>query len=71
MGRTKKVGPVGRYGVRYGKGTKKRVIEIEKSQKAKHTCPSCMKLTMKREATGIWVCKKCGMKLAGRAYDVA
>ncbi|MBN2042900.1 MAG: 50S ribosomal protein L37ae [Candidatus Aenigmarchaeota archaeon] len=71
MGRTKKVGSAGRYGIRYGKGTKKRLVEIEKVQKAKHTCPNCMKPTLKREASGIWVCRKCNVKLAGRAYDVA
>ena len=29
MGRTKKVGPLGRYGVRYGVGIKKRYLELE------------------------------------------
>ena len=71
MGRTKKVGPAGRFGIRYGKGVKKRLVEIESVQKAKHVCPNCMKPTLKRKASGVWEGRKCGMKIAGRAYDVA
>ncbi len=70
MARTKKVGSAGRFGIRYGKGVKEKVIEIERSQKAKHVCPSCMKPTIRREASGVWKCRKCGIKIAGRAYNV-
>lgn len=69
MGRTKKVGSTGRFGVRYGKGVKKRLLKIEKAQKAKKTCPRCLKPGMKRLSPGIWECRKCGLKFAGRAYD--
>jgi large subunit ribosomal protein L37Ae len=69
MGRTKKVGITGRFGSRYGKGVKKRVLEIEKMQKRKHSCPRCLKQTLKRVSPGIWYCKKCGMKFAGKAYE--
>lgn len=70
MGRTKKVGSSGRFGSRYGKGVKQRIINVESVQKAKHTCPNCLKPSLRREATGIWACRKCGFKQAGRAYDV-
>lgn len=66
MGRTKKVGVTGKYGSRYGRRVRARVIKAG-SQK-KFRCPSCMKLTLKRESAGIWKCGKCGTKLAGKAY---
>lgn len=69
MGRTKKVGSSGRFGARYGKGVKKRITAIEKIQKKKYVCPKCMKAGMKRLASGIWACKKCGLKKAGKAYE--
>ncbi len=69
MGRTKKVGPSGRFGTRYGKGVKKRIVEIERVQKKKHVCPQCLKPGMKRVASGIWLCRKCGLKMAGKAYE--
>ena len=66
--RTKKVGSTGRFGARYGTRTKKVVREIEKLQKKRHLCPKCERYTLKRESAGIWVCRKCGMKMAGGAY---
>ncbi|MEM5773212.1 MAG: 50S ribosomal protein L37ae [Candidatus Aenigmatarchaeota archaeon] len=57
-----------RFGPRYGKGVKKRVAEIEKIQKQKHFCPKCGMNYVKRLASGIWKCKKCGTKFAGAAY---
>jgi large subunit ribosomal protein L37Ae len=58
----------GRFGSRYGKGIKKKVAEIEKVQKRRHVCPSCGMPYVKRLASGIWVCKKCGTKFAGASY---
>jgi len=69
MARTKKVGSSGRFGVRYGKGIKTRVVKIEKTQKKKHVCPHCLKPGMKRLSSGIWTCQKCGLKFAGKAYE--
>ncbi|NIP40921.1 MAG: 50S ribosomal protein L37ae [Candidatus Aenigmarchaeota archaeon] len=69
MGRTKKVGPSGRFGARYGKGVKKRIVEIERTQRKRHNCPNCLKPGIKRISPGIWGCRKCGLKFAGRAYD--
>ena len=68
MGRTKKVKSAGRYGVRYGLKQRKKIINIEKEQRKKHICPSCKKPSLKRMASGIWYCEKCGTKLAGKAY---
>jgi large subunit ribosomal protein L37Ae len=69
MARTKKVGLTGRFGVRYGRGIKKRFMEIEKPQKSVKTCPRCLKAGLRRLSPGIWYCKKCGLKFAGRAYE--
>jgi len=66
--KTKKVGAAGRYGVRYGRTLKLRVVKIEKDQKKKYTCPTCMKQSLKRLSSGIWACNKCGTKMAGKAY---
>ncbi|MEA2055372.1 MAG: 50S ribosomal protein L37Ae [Candidatus Thermoplasmatota archaeon] len=66
--RTKKVGPVGRFGARYGVRAKSRVKNIEIHQKLKRVCPSCGHKKVKRLSTGIWQCGKCGVKFAGGAY---
>ncbi|MBU0898722.1 MAG: 50S ribosomal protein L37ae [Nanoarchaeota archaeon] len=66
--KTKKVGSAGRFGIRYGRKIRQRVIKVEKVLKAKHKCPECMKPGLKRENAGVWVCKKCGLKFAGKAY---
>jgi len=33
-----------------------------------YDCPVCLKKTLRRTATGIWTCTKCGNKMAGKAY---
>ena len=66
---TKKVGSTGRWGARYGLKIRKSVLKIEQIQRSKHKCPFCEKLTVKRLAVGIWFCKACESKFAGRAYE--
>ena len=65
---TKKVGSAGRFGSRYGKGVRDRIVAIEKVSKKIYECPSCHKKGLRRESSGIWVCRKCGKKYAGRAF---
>jgi len=65
---TRKVGSAGRFGSRYGKKIRVRVAQIEKNSRGKHICPRCRALKLRREAAGIWVCSKCGMKMAGGSY---
>jgi large subunit ribosomal protein L37Ae len=57
-----------RFGARYGRTLKEKFRKIEKVQRAKHKCPYCQKLGVKRIATGIWQCRKCNIKFAGKAY---
>lgn len=66
--RTKKVGSAGRFQARYGVRARTRIRNVEIQQKAKHICPSCGHKRVKRAGTGIWQCKKCGVKFAGGAY---
>lgn len=66
--RTKKVGTTGRFGPRYGTKTKKAVADIERLQKQKQKCPECERKALKRTASGIWKCGKCGLQMAGGAY---
>lgn len=66
--KTKKVGAAGRFGPRYGTRTKKIVTVIERLQNLRHKCPECERSTLKRSASGIWNCEKCGLQMAGGAY---
>ena len=59
---TRKVGSAGRFGVRYGRSVRAKVAEVEKRQRQKQKCPYCSKLTAKRLAVGIFLCRKCGSK---------
>ena len=65
---TKKVGSTGRFGSRYGRRIRTKIVSVEKD---KHLvkCPHCLKLkALKRVSSGIWYCTKCDTKFAGKAY---
>lgn len=62
------LGPVKRFGVRYGRTTKFKRAVIEKMQKASTKCPYCNKHQVKRQAKGIWHCLKCKNTFTGQAY---
>lgn len=66
----KKTGSAGRFGVRYGKTIRKKVIAIEKRQRKKQMCPYCKRAAAKRIAMAIFECKKCHSKFTGKAYEV-
>ena len=66
--RTKKVGIGGKFGSRYGKSVKADYVKIQNLKKVKWKCPECLKPTLKRGCSGIWECKNCGYKMAGKAY---
>jgi len=59
-----------RFGARYGRKPKNSFGKIEALQRAKYKCPYCNKLGVKRVAMGIWQCRKCDVKFAGKAYEI-
>jgi len=62
------LGPVKRFGVRYGRTVKIKRAAIEVMQKNSTKCPYCSKHQVKRQAKGIWQCGKCDNKFTGQAY---
>ena len=58
----------GRFGARYGRRPRLRVSAIEKLSKASYDCPSCSANKVKRVSSGVWACRRCGVKFAGGAY---
>ena len=68
MARTKKEGITGRFGARYGRKAKRSVKMIEENMKKNHVCPRCDRPYVKRQAAGIWKCRKCGAVSTGGAY---
>lgn len=61
--------PTKRFMARYGSTLRKKVAEIEREQRAWHLCPNCGRPRVRREAIGIWRCKKCGYTFAGGAWS--
>ncbi len=68
MSSTKKVKSAGRFGSRYGVGIRKRLLKVEQKQKEAFECPSCGYKKVKREAAGIFACRKCQTRFSGGAY---
>ncbi|MDO8661382.1 MAG: 50S ribosomal protein L37ae [Candidatus Woesearchaeota archaeon] len=67
---TKKLGlgPVKRFGTRYGRTTKMRLAAVEVQQKQAQQCPYCQKPKAHRLSYGIYSCECCGKKFTGPAY---
>ena len=68
LARTKKVGSTGRFGARYGAKLRRRVLDIDNKRKEPTRCPACATRALKRQAVGLWKCKKCDLLFAGGAY---
>ena len=69
MGSTKKVKMAGRFGSRYGTKIRQRLVDVETIQRKKHKCPKCEQFKVKRLASGLFKCRKCGAKFTGGAYS--
>lgn len=68
--KSKKSKSSGRFGARYGKRIKMKLVQVEEKQRKKQKCPFCEKLGVKRISKGIWQCqrKTCNKKFASDTY---
>jgi large subunit ribosomal protein L37Ae len=66
--KSKKSKSAGRFGPRYGKRAKVKLVKVESRQRIKQKCPFCEKLGVKRLSKGIWNCSKCNKKFASNTY---
>ncbi len=55
--------------VGYGKKIREAVVESKKKAHSRYTCPSCSRLSVKRQSHGVWECGKCHSKFASGAYE--
>ena len=67
--RTKKVGITGKFGPRYGVTVRKRIRDVRKHRQKAQKCPECQHSAVRRESTGIWKCRHCGLVFAAAAYS--
>ena len=64
----KKTKSAGRFGARYGKRVRVKLVKVETKQRVKQKCPFCEKLGVKRLSKGIWQCSRCNKKFASDVY---
>jgi len=64
----KKTKSAGRFGARYGKRVRAKLVSVETKQRVKQKCPFCEKLGLKRLSKGLWQCRKCDKKFAHDVY---
>jgi large subunit ribosomal protein L37Ae len=57
--------------VRYGVSVRKDLDLIKEMRSKKYKCPRCKRLSIRRASSGIWICKKCGLKIADNAYSLS
>ena len=67
---TKIVGSAGRFGARYGRKLRTRVLEVERRQRKKQLCPYCRRVNARRVSVGVYSCRTCKSKFTGGAYTV-
>jgi large subunit ribosomal protein L37Ae len=68
--KSKKSKSAGRFGARYGKKVRAKLVKVETKQRIKQTCPFCQKKGVKMVSNGIWNCSKCGKKFASDTYHL-
>lgn len=65
-----RAGKNARFGSRYGRRVRKRILTVEAKYKGKtQTCPFCNTKFAERKSAGIFYCKNCKKKFAGGAYE--
>ncbi len=64
----KKAKSSGRFGARYGRSVRMKLVGVEQKQRKKQKCPYCGKIGVKRLSKGIWHCPKCEKKFASDTY---
>lgn len=69
--RTKKAGPTGGLGARYGSTVRKRQVKVLTELRKAHKCPHCGSMSVRRESVGVWECRKCRLTFTGGAYTPA
>ena len=65
----KKTKSAGRFGAKFGKRVRQKLVKVETKQRIKQKCPFC-EGTAKRLSKGIWKCKKCNKKFASDTYYI-
>jgi len=66
--KSKKSKSAGRFGAKYGKSVRAKLVKVEAKQRLKQKCPFCGKLGVKRLSKGIWKCSRCNKKFASNTY---
>jgi large subunit ribosomal protein L37Ae len=66
--KSKKSKSSGRFGAKYGRSVRAKLVKVETKQRVKQKCPFCEKLGVKRLSKGIWQCSKCNKKFASNTY---
>jgi len=66
--KSKKSKSAGRFGPRYGKRVRAKLVKVEEKQRVKQKCPLCKRLGAKRLSKGIWKCSKCNKKFASGTF---
>ena len=66
----KKTKSAGRFGSRYGKRVRAKLVKVETDQRKKQKCPFCDKVGIKRLSKGIWQCSRCNKKFASDTYKL-
>ena len=66
----KKTKSAGKFGARYGKRVRAKLVKVEEKQRVKQKCPFCKKSRVKRLSKGLWQCinPKCNKKFASDVY---
>lgn len=54
---------------RYGATVRARYTTIWLQAHSRYRCPKCMFRSLERVSIGIWRCRKCGLTIAGGAYQ--